>query len=121
MTANNTRYFYTDPLAAAWMDANYHMLFENDFHIDYLYVARHAKTTPYMSDGSPELRDKYYIHPDSLPLLKPQDGDLCFENGWGYLRWKDLENMAGHVRDDSFKIIQRNGIPFHWPQSEPAA
>lgn len=101
------RYYYDDPLAAGWQCVRHGMKFENDnpsIGLDWL----SGKVLYY--------GERYYIHPDSLHLLEPQKDDgIEFESDteqylyfWG----------AGHGLNELEKIIQRNGIPFHWPKSE---
>ena len=59
-------------------------------------------------------RTRYYIHPDSLPVLGPREGDL--------LQWGDAEFALATPRDvgqaDPDRIIQRDGKPFFWPERE---
>src|SRR4051794_7466770 len=61
------RYFYTDPLAAAWMARHFGMR----------YQALPSHITSYdFIEGSLDGGDgPYIIHPDSLHLLEPQIGD----------------------------------------------
>src|SRR4051794_33026174 len=61
-----------------------------------------------------------YVHPDSLPLLEPIDGDAIHRtNGYHQMVGFNIgipkaaiQIAAGGV------IIQREGKPFHWPESE---
>lgn len=55
---------------------------------------------------------KFYIHPDSLHLLEHQHGDI---NSDGDI----YGNETNWFNYDS-PIIQRNGLPFMWPDSEEA-
>jgi hypothetical protein len=111
------RYFYDDPLAAAWMAKHFGMLItiENDAFIfnDWEDLLDVNVTECY--------RGNYYIHPDSLSGLDPQAGDL-------YLLDEDDEGAIvitlGAQLIEKWeqrpigKIIQRNGLAFHWPKEE---
>jgi hypothetical protein len=107
------RFFYTDPLAAAWMTAKFGMEF-----IDLIT----GRIEP--SDIGTALFSRGYIAPGSLHLLEPQIGDTCdvMEDEW---------NVSRRVNDvydrEAFKagwklerIIDRFGIAFMWPESEGA-
>ena len=97
------KYFYTDPLAAAWMAKHFGMEFQYqsdgilvNFPSEWLHEAIASKT----------FNDKAYIHPSSLHLLNFQKGDIEIDIPIG---------IQGAVRRE---IIQRNGIAFMWPQVE---
>jgi hypothetical protein len=111
------RYFYPDPLAPAWM-------------------ARHFGMTFDLVEWQP---DKFYIHPDSLPLLNVQYGDviqmtvrpngitpttLVMTNSEGTIYMNNgLSGSMFNERtftfaDGGWQIIQRNGIAFIWPERE---
>jgi hypothetical protein len=83
-----SRYYYTDPLAAAWMAKHFGMKLEAEYFDD-------EKAEYELSDdvfdfvhmdysGCDTMEDvlevggtrKIYIHPDSLPMLEPAKGDL---------------------------------------------
>lgn len=124
-----TRYYYTDPLAAAWMAKHFGMQYATEHKEDRLY------------DWPTEIRmplERYVIHPDSLHLLEPMVGDLFvghnglmradetmypkqgggWESGVCY-RIVDYRNRyLPEAWGDEKKIIQRNGIPFMWPEKE---
>jgi hypothetical protein len=126
MTASNPRYFYTDPLAAAWMAKHFGMRFvntNNGADIGLGDIITHAQTGNYCHIN---------IHPDSLPLLTPMAGDVLMRDGLQehitahniYLfvhRAPDTEHLFEGFHEKGGMIIQRNGLPFHWPQQEPAA
>ena len=113
------RYFYTDPLAAAWMAKHFGMEFQfkssdggffpltEDAIIDAL---RPFKT----------LKDKAYINPNSLHLLEPQADDVMMQGNLPYCVIDSSVNSASHewVRDGLARIIQRNGIAFMWPERD---
>ena len=63
--------------------------------------------------------DHFYVAPDSLHLLQPREGDLyACDTGCGWLATTPGESWKRQV--GHFRIIQRNGIAFHWPESEAA-
>lgn len=106
------RYFYTDPLAAAWM-------------------ARHFGMRPKEEVGSPivrqfpapiELPYRAYIRPDSLHLLEPIDGDLLLVKAQHpfYVSSTNIADLLKCIERDGwiYAILQRNGTAFMWPESE---
>ncbi len=116
------RYYYTDPLAAAWMAKNFGMNFwDADTGIT---VSRY--------DGGLYDECLFNIHPDSLHLLEPQEDDLGIgvDDGAGRIyvvfnrgRWEWVNSTTYQSAPKQFKlerIIQRDGKPFHWPKSEAA-
>jgi hypothetical protein len=127
MTAQ--RYFYTDPLAAAWMAKHHGIRIASSVYEDGSYDGF------VMPDGSEDGR--YYIHPDSLHLLEPLVND-CLQIGDDLLFWvcRDDSFWEEHENDpnlkynfigikaassnviDGARIIQRNGIAFMWPEVE---
>lgn len=124
-----TRYFYTDPLAAAWMARHFGMTFD-------------APIQPVIKyDGTPSMQITpkcFYLHVDSLRLLEPRVGDLVYTRAEMKMRRIDERKTgcddyhlwrADHVWPQPFpdedetvtmKIVQRDGKPFHWPESEAA-
>jgi hypothetical protein len=130
------RYFYSDPLAAAWMAASFEMAYdsaglvtEDSIASPRLFMSKHAfedKLDIHCSDARGR---RYYLHPDSVPLLKPKPGDLVKVMGEvGYVPtgkgFADLyaqrlaeANCQPHATG---RIIQRDGKPFFWPESEAA-
>jgi hypothetical protein len=74
MTPPTKRFFYTDPLAAAWMSRQFSMKLKyrslsgiyHDLPVDeLLQLVRHS------------LSRNIYINPDSHDLLNPEIGDCC--------------------------------------------
>jgi hypothetical protein len=122
-----TRRFLQDPLAAAWMAKHFGMRFKclKDV-IDGLDGDRALLVLPqFVTDCRKSQR--LFIHPDSLHLLEPQVGDLLRGDEHTiptirYVDEPDTETMgaAASLMRRGFKIIQRNGKPFHWPESEAA-
>lgn len=116
-----TRYFYRDPLAAAWMEKNHSMKFTFKGYASWNDGIKVSivcgETNDYESIITYATDGKYYIHPDSLHLLEPQAGDMdsngsrFYENYW-------LNDAGTYDHSPSCKIIQRNGIAFMWPERE---
>lgn len=98
------KYFYTDPLAAAWMAKHFGMEYDFSEHKFYGWTTEHQLPL-----------EKYYIHPDSLHLLKLQIGDLVQQDS-EYSFFVISEEDAKKL--EIYEIIQRNGIPFMWPETE---
>jgi hypothetical protein len=73
---------------------------------------------------------RFYIHPDNVPLLEPRPGEILIRAGVEehvtmhnlFLfvhRAPDTEHLFESFHESGM-IIQRNGLPFHWPQAEQA-
>jgi hypothetical protein len=134
------RYFYRDPLAAAWMQKHFGMrLHDADFD---------EPTSAPPEEIAQWGVGPICIHPESLPIMAPVIGDLYYNscNGSyhtvtekgsgrrlpnGEKHWEDwdchydditLEQALDWWNDgkSSDRIIQRNGLAFHWPESEGA-
>lgn len=76
-----------------------------------------------MIDGGILSNDKLYIHPDSEYLLDPQVGDLVFNFAWQseFMIKNDNDLLAVNNANKAgvrYRIIQRNGLPFMWPEVE---
>lgn len=152
------RFFYTDPLAAAWMHMEHgfeyrgiHHLFANAHYPEDAISAQDLGDLieSYVLDGASD--SKIYVHPDSLHLLEPKPGDAVEFDRWHWdrQRHEDMKNapykphygsviecgkgewlevvsagvgwdttFGGHPFAMRHKIIQRSGLPFHWPESE---
>lgn len=134
------RYFYTDPLAAAWMEARHEMQFQSVNREEVAVFSGMRAVNK--KHGNIEL-PPFYIHPDSQHLLEPQIGDLVRLNhsvrpcypvlddkgkpvvsasgevvttlNFPYAEWMMFNE---HFRPNVLSIIQRNGKPFHWPEKE---
>jgi hypothetical protein len=126
------RYFYTDPLAAAWMAK----------HFGFRFTARrvgHGQTGEYEcmpDDWHFEVHDsqtgKYYIHPGSLHLLEPKAGDwgrgpyagevIGISESLITIHVPERHNGKSHFCQprSEFKVTSRNGVAFMWPESEEA-
>lgn len=108
------RYYYTDPLAAAWMAKHFGMRFYEGlepfedgepFEIEQYGILKEAARQAWNECYS---KNPYvYIHPDSLHLLEPNKAtDHIIHD----------ENEQGEILRS--RIIQRNGLAFMWPESE---
>lgn len=120
-TNSRTRYFYSDPVAACWMAKHFGMAFENDEGCEQSFdaITTYARGLGVSATFSPYA---FYIHRDSLHLLEPIRGDVLRVCLKGY-----MPTFIQHHNDDYFKwhpdvemqaIIQRKGMPFHWPERE---
>lgn len=81
------KYYYTDPLAAAYMAREFGVAYViKDFKwLDNACTCYNMRR---------ENADKYYIHPDDYHIFEPQSGDMMAVD----------------------KVIQRNNKPFFWPE-----
>jgi hypothetical protein len=122
--SSKKRFFYTDPLAAAWQAKHFGMKLT--------YVAEDrsdGELGPPCMIECMEWYDRnvkrFYIHRDSLQLLEPKAGDVLYAGRPGAI---SIEQIISEERISTAKylirrgsrIIQRNGIPFHWPGGEEA-
>lgn len=128
------RWFYTEPLAAAWMAKHFGMklyalhtdeqMQEYDIEegnrafdwFDSCVIDGWERDVEMVSDAVKYIEaasSKIYIHPDSLHLLEPQHGDALEQDGtvftWGKFCGQNVSTA---------KVAQRNGIPFMWPERE---
>ncbi len=107
------RYYYSDPLAAAWMAKHFGMRFKHDLFEQEECANTLTALLKSVGMGDISMHAKHYIVTESLHLLDPVLLDLI----------KDDDGI-GILENDKFKppksikIIQRNGIPFHWPEVE---
>lgn len=137
MTAMTKRYFYTDPLAAAWMAKNFGMIFQfqgecasDSFTAQNGYRAeisiRHIPVRGGLGDSPAYLRidfgdwvipEKHYIQPDSLHLLEPQVDDIGIV---GIPEMPVPVKFTKGILDNCaiLNIIKRNNIPFMCPEME---
>lgn len=115
-----TKYYYDDPLAAAWMAKHFGMTFEG------------------WGGGIPaDIEDlgRIFVDDVSAEIIQPKINDLV-EIRYGHrfavstvtavLDEEDEDFEASFETDDTHwsshsdlvRIIQRNGIAFHWPEAE---
>ena len=126
-----TRYSYSDPLAAAWMERHFGMRL-----VDEEGIERMAWTLAHATQCL------LFAHPDSLALLEPQVGDLvtntheprnaehrpCSGKVVGFINrrtsaYVDVGERHNGKREfcedaDALRVLQRAGKPFHWPERE---
>ena len=134
-SSGNKRFFYTDPLAAAWMAQQFGMRFDDDALLRLDKIGDRYNPSASIVCSPEELAKscandyvfKAYVHPDSLTLLELQVGDLVTIQDITSIYTKEdfeLDQQAENegLKDDfsPYKIILRNGIPFMWPESEAA-
>ncbi len=124
------QYFYTDVLAASWMAKQFGMRFG--------YQDANGRPPP------PGVHA--YLHPDSLPQLVPQVGDILrlyffspdqddaagavmsavYAGGREAVTWfrnprdGSIDKELHKIDDHQWRIIQRGGLAFMWPDGEPA-
>lgn len=117
------KYFYTDPLAAAWMAKHHGMKTKSHSVLNGIVD---DQISDYLMDADVGSDCHYYIHPDSLHLLEPQVGDVISGiGGSGKLRTRIVQEVIEGAEDNASAliakgctIIQRNGIAFMWPEGE---
>lgn len=140
-------YFYTDPLAAAWMFKNHGILITvgNRGTNGFIFEMTARDGVLLMRDGFNAHDYRYHVHPESLPLLRPRKGDKV-AYAWGFAHhggegWDEVVGLIS-ANDEIYpttgsgevcvlmdsgehpyisritRIFERNGIPFHMPESE---
>ena len=125
------RYFYTDPLAAAWMAKRFGMRFAEWEGRS----VRHASSSLPLRDHEAivvwalgQEKPRFEVHTDSLHLLEPDLEDILYhENAcWRVTQcegdglWVSRPEAIRALMKDGAKIIQRDGKPFFWPESKAA-
>jgi hypothetical protein len=113
------RAFYTDPLAAAWMEKHFRMRYsvEGLPHATLTALSIRALWASLLEGEDATVPDRYYIHPDSLHLLEPKKGDICktYIGGGMYA----LEFYVNDDEQDTVdSILLRSNIAFHWREFE---
>jgi len=112
------KYYYDDPLAAAFMAKHFEMKFLAAKEIQEIRILCEI---PYVIEQN---HSPYYIHLDSLHLLEPVLKDVIYTElkvggvSIELLQSEERVNQAPCFMSRGAKIIQRNGIPFHWPEVE---
>lgn len=124
-----TRYYYTDPIAAAWMVRHHDLKVTTDV------IAgngkREQKPIPLWAWGRvienwamSAYSERFYISPESESLLEPRIGDLVTVNGGQDAHIAFHQDFVDALKANygqfagPIKIIQRDGKAFHWPQKE---
>lgn len=131
------RYFYKDPLAAAWMAKHFGMKFlakSTDDEGAEIEVDAGLRFIDF-DDRFDELwkhdfcyLGKLYIRPDSVHLLDHRIDDLVrmvyMDDSVGFVVLDEYDfthqGMIDSMRNLTINpvVLQRNGIPFHWPEVE---
>lgn len=128
------RYYYDCPIKAAYMHKNFGVNF-----CDKTGLTVSANPSLWYMAERHYMAQSLYIHPDSMGIFEPQVGDLVkatynkectfvhrivsgveidhylvggFPDHYGY------PDYIGDGERKIFKIIQRKGIPFLWPDVE---
>lgn len=127
-----SKYYYTDPLKAAWMsqafDAKYLVARIAVRGGDDAIVAVHLplSISELLSNIDNKKDDNYLLHPDCHEMLKPQVGDLLkighetwavchILNGKRYI-YSDYGDIEDEAQINAYPIIQRNGNAFFMPE-----
>lgn len=129
-TEHHRRHFYSEPLAAAWMAKHFGMEFQWFDQADSM-LRLGLRLDDLVTEISSKFITQFLIHPDSLHLLEPMVGDMISHLGMRAWRINGVdERTYTHpavgdekldrftFKSDSPRIVQRNGIPFHWPEVE---
>ncbi len=103
------KYYYTDPLKAAWMVKEHRLSMEEAIIIDIMIVFGEGGLD-YLSEND----NKYYVDVACYDLLEPQVGDLCYDGYGDYFIVRDND----HDIKDATLIIQRDGSAFFTPEVE---
>jgi hypothetical protein len=121
------RYFYRDPLAAAWMTKHFGMKLHGPITTPLGEAAQSSRPMPvWIISRIIEQQERvgandvgrFYVSPDSLHLLEPKYKDLLVgPNTMAAMFYMDDSDKEPSKR---CRIIARNGIPFMWPESEAA-
>jgi hypothetical protein len=125
------RYFYIDPLAAAWMAKHFGMRFEVNErviqeHFDLIDVDLMDENNQLPPTNGDEWL--FFVHPDSLDLLVPKSEDtiitydieqFAIAAKWGIFRADHPIDWAME-KPPGTRIIERDGKPFMMPESELA-
>jgi hypothetical protein len=115
------QYIYTKSIPALWMAEALGMLFEHP--TEPYGVGEIARIIEEEMRTNGRIVTGHIIHPDSLHLLEPRIGDFIHSRFYGTIRciWDEGEKAVVKAAFDAGyrdSIIQRNGKPFFWPESE---
>lgn len=129
------RAYYTCPILAALAAKHFGMKFGIKFHGRVIWDCLtggegRSKQNEWRPLATPEEifecpHDQYYIHPDSMRLLEPVMGDIVQlkDNHVGWVKeYGDIETagdrVIGNIDQGTWMVLQRNGMPFPWPEFE---
>jgi hypothetical protein len=112
------RYFYTDPLAAAWMAKHFgmrHGFIDAAGEFNEFVVPISGDDDKWRTQG-----ESIYVHSDSLHLLEPQVGDVFVsDRGLGKIMVPAAaRRCSDQIKGDNAKIVTRRGRAFMWPDCE---
>ena len=115
------KYYYKDPLAAAWMSKHFGVLFiVSAYHPDNTKLIRH-----FSEIIEHHLKDeKIYVHQDSHLTFAPKDRDEGIDaSGWQVLFFDRRWLKAGNGQEilpakGAVCIDKRDGKHFMWPEIE---
>lgn len=131
-----TRPFYSNALSAAWQAKMFGMMFMSENGAD-AGITNEGFTEFTKGGDKWLLLDKLYVHESSLPLLEPRildvvqltlwNGDFKDNHVGSVAKYGEIESAGdrsiGNIdfKEDGMRwiIINRRGVPFHWPQFEP--
>lgn len=125
-TNTGTRHFYTDPIAAAWQMKHHGMK---------LYQMAHVPTVDFATDEKSISVYRFplktwetinikkggiflFLHPDSLRLLEPQEGDLICKEDLASTVYRGKNGLFASMPLQGAIVVSRNGKPFFWPERE---
>jgi hypothetical protein len=131
------RYFYADVVKVLFMAKHFGMTFEysavSDEHPDVVTVSYTIPTKvtvrKFKNNADLNRQERIYIHPESLPLLEPREGDIGLDaEGDPHIYLKErkqpprwhLYTTYDHraYAPSAIQIIQRDGKAFFWPEKE---
>lgn len=118
------KYYYTDPLAAAWMAKHFDFVYEETFVLD-IEIARGKA----IDERECWFQGRATIQHQCLHLLEPQQGDLAvygYDNQYAgyFINGKEpCISQAGDREIDNIdvkyvRVLERKGIAFMWPEVE---
>lgn len=107
------KYFYRDPLDAAYMAKHFGMQFTDMFEVAGIYASGKYRQNKDIFDCN------IYIRATSLHLLEPRVNDLVKSKTSRIACGLILdEQHCAKITMETHVIIQRDGIAFIWPESE---
>jgi len=117
------RYFYTCPIEAELMNKKFGFRYQNEYGVTLYSLGRNFYTSAIhdTDDHGPTNmlhQGKFYIHPESLHLLKPQVGDIYTAPTKYGTYVETVKSLPCPWSTKRHKIIQRDGKPFFWPEVE---
>jgi hypothetical protein len=106
-----THYFYTDPLAAAWMAKHFGMVLGHGYKTDIAYSDTPEECEEFILldyTGIDTPFTRWWVHPDSLHLLEPQIGDLIHV-------WREIHANGGmEGYDQTWGLVAEQRDQWSW-------